>query len=176
MSRPLGLVRPLALLIAVLSLTMFSVASASASDKSLRASVISLDKKASKQLAAVDVPDDEKSPTFADDYSAAAEKIDGIFAAYGEQIAKQRGSTDAGRTARKLLLKSIDGTRKLFRRTTKIALDALAGKEPSTSDLDKVKKSGEAIDRDSRRAYKLLKIKYDDGPASGDKNGKAAAR
>lgn len=171
MSRPLGLSRPLALLIAVLSLTMLSVASASASDRSLRATVISLDAKVDRQLEAIELPDDEKSPTFVADYTAAMDRVDGLYAGYGKQIAKQHGSTRAGRTARKLMLRAIGGLREGFRLTTKITLDAAAGTAPAKSDLDRAEKIGRAVERDGRRAYGLLKIEYDDDPG---KRGRAA--
>lgn len=156
MPRRLGLVRPFALLIAVLVLTILSAAPASASDKTLRATVISAAKQLERAAAALEMPDDEESPSFAAEYKAGMRKLDGFLARYGRRIAAEHGSSSAGRRARKLLLRSTGARRESFALVAKMAL---AESEPSKRDLDRAARLDAAAARDHRQAIKLLKLK-----------------
>lgn len=164
MPRLIGLVRPLAPLIAVLFLTVLSAAPASASDKTLRATVISAAKQLERAAAALELPDDEESATFAAEYKAGMRKLDGYLARYGRRITVEHGSTGAGRRARKLLLRSNGALRESYALVAKMAV---AENEPSKRDLDRAARLNDAAERDRRQAAKLLKLKLRPPVAAG---------
>lgn len=187
MPRPLGLVRPFALLISLLVLSLFSVASANASDKTLRSTAIAAGKQLTRGAATLKLPDDDESPTFVADYTSGMRKLDGLLVRYGRQIATEHGSTAKGRQARKLLLTSNDELRQSYALVAKLTLGE---DEPSKRDLDRAARLYDASTRDHTRGCKLLKIKlavpleegsvvvstssddsYDDGSDDGEDDG-----
>lgn len=177
MSRPLGLARPLALLIAVLvlSLTTVSVAPASASDKTLISAVVSADKQLRRTVASVDreVPEDEKSATYAADLTAVLAKYDAAFARYSDRIAAERGSTSAGRKGRKLIVKSVVDVRSYYTLSGAMQIAKVAGTEPTQEQLDEADRLWRSSQTSQKRGYALLnKI----ASKSSKKQGKAAAR
>lgn len=159
MSRPLGLARPLALLIAVLSLTMLTVAPANASDKTLRRAVVSAAKQLGRTTTKIEeqIPEDKKSPTFAEEFTAVLEQYDAAFVRFGERVEAERGSTGNGRKARKLVLKSVDFLQRCYALTGKLVLaEAATGVKPTKDEDAEVGRLCGTAQRDMGWAYKLL--------------------
>lgn len=177
MSRP-TLGRLLAGILLAFALALGTVAPASASDATLKQTVKKLDRTFEKKIDKVALPEDEASPTYAQDFAAAAKKIDGLLVSYRNGIAKEQGSSADGRKARKLFISSANGLRSYFKSLSKILAEI--GSDPAAAEgaqakveqeLKKLKK----VAKDNARAYKLLGLKAPKSSIPGEDDSTTAA-